>query len=76
MKLPRWLSLTMIILVALTWAATIVAGIAWRDYQPPESVNLIFSALMTTLILGRHKGDGDGTGSGGTGPDDDRGASP
>jgi succinate dehydrogenase hydrophobic anchor subunit len=60
LKLPRWLSLMLIALVASTWAMTIIAGIVWRDYQPPESVNLIFSAVMTTLILGRSsKGNGD-----------------
>jgi len=59
LKLPTWLVNFLIVIVALVWAATFVAGIFVKDYQAPESINLIFSAIITTLVLGRKRGNGD-----------------
>lgn len=61
-KIPTWLSTSLIILISLIWAGNFVAGLVVKDYQAPESVNLLFSSVIGAILIVR-KGDGDGKGT-------------
>jgi hypothetical protein len=53
------MSLVLIGLVSVVWAGTVIAGIFERDYRAPESVNALFAAVVTALVLDRRKKDDD-----------------
>jgi hypothetical protein len=57
MRLPSWLSVSLVILISLVWAVNFTAGIFVSSYHPPDSINLVFSSMITTLLLTRHKSD-------------------
>jgi Na+/H+ antiporter NhaC len=59
LNLPRWMSLALIGLVSVVWSGTVIAGIFERDYQPPESINALFAAVVTALVLDRKKKNDD-----------------
>lgn len=66
MKLPPWLLYTLIITITVVWVANFVAGLLLNEYDPPESINLLFSTTVAALILQKGKQDrngGEGDGS-------------
>jgi hypothetical protein len=52
-RLPGWLSTALIVLIAAAWTVSFVAGIVVAGYMPPPTVNLLFSGVITTLVLDR-----------------------
>lgn len=66
LRLPRWLLVLLILVITGVWVASFVAGLFVKEYNPPESINLVFSAMVAALLaqLGRaDKGGGEGDGS-------------
>jgi hypothetical protein len=57
-KLPDWLTWVIVGLVSAMAAANFVAGIFVEDYRTDETINALFAALVTTLILQRRGGRG------------------
>jgi drug/metabolite transporter (DMT)-like permease len=50
----------LVLLVAAVWAGSFLAGLLIDQYSPPASVNAIFSAVMTALLVDRHRRAGGG----------------
>lgn len=58
LKIPRWLLILLILVISGVWVASFIAGLLDRNYNPPESINLVFSAMVAALLaqLGRQGG--------------------
>ena len=48
--LPRWLLVTLVLVITGVWVASFVAGLLDNGYDPPESINLVFSAMVAALL--------------------------
>lgn len=51
MKLPNWLMYVLVIAITGVWVASFIVGLVNPSYQPPPSVNLLFSSLVGGLLL-------------------------
>lgn len=60
-RLPRWLLITLVLMISGVWVASFVAGLIVEGYNPPESINLVFSAMVAAVLaqLGRQEQEGD-----------------
>lgn len=61
MKLPRWLLVVLVLVIAGVWVTSFIAGLLNPNYDPPESINLVFSAMVAALLaqIGRQGRDDD-----------------
>jgi len=48
--LPRWLLITLVMVITGVWVVSFVAGVLDNGYHPPESINLVFSAMVAALL--------------------------
>jgi hypothetical protein len=57
-KIPRWLLILLVLVICGVWVTSFIAGLVNPGYQPPESINLVFSAMVAALLaqLGRQNG--------------------
>jgi hypothetical protein len=61
-KVPKWLLIFLILVISGVWVTSFVAGLLDNNYRPPESINLVFSAMVAALLaqLGRQGGKDSG----------------
>lgn len=60
-SMPRWLLVTLVLVITGVWVVSFVAGLLHEGYNPPESINLVFSAMVAALLaqIGRQSRGGD-----------------
>jgi hypothetical protein len=63
-QLPKWLLIVLVLVISGVWVTSFIAGLTVRGYSPPESINLVFSAMVAAVLaqLGRQGRGGDGDG--------------
>jgi hypothetical protein len=59
-KIPDWLTWVIVGLVSGMAAVNFAAGIWVKGYDTDQTINALFAALVTTLILQRRGGGPDG----------------
>lgn len=59
--LPKWLLVVLVLVITAVWVVSFIAGLTVQNYNPPESINLVFSAMVAALLaqLGRQSKNGD-----------------
>jgi hypothetical protein len=50
-RVPNWLVYSLVIVITVVWVVSFAASLIIRGYDPPESVNLLFSSFVGGLIL-------------------------
>ena len=53
MRLPTWLIYTLVVIITAAWVTSFIASFVIKGYNPPESINLLFSTVIGALLLGR-----------------------
>jgi hypothetical protein len=62
-KVQPWLLNTLVAVVGVVWVSSFVASIFVPDYDPPESINLVFSSVMGALLIGNRYGNNGANGN-------------
>lgn len=55
---------SLIVVITCVWAANLTAPILIRDYSPPESIHVVFMAIVGVLTATYPKRNGNGGGNG------------
>jgi hypothetical protein len=55
------LLVVLVLVIAGVWVTSFIAGLLNPNYDPPESINLVFSAMVAALLaqIGRQGRDDD-----------------
>jgi hypothetical protein len=53
-RLPNWLFTSIVIVVVLVWAVSIMASLLKvNGYQPPDAINAPFAVVLGGIVFGR-----------------------